>query len=887
MPDTARRSAPAQDATIPDDQRGVLVFPSLYVSAGTRGQRMPLLRAFQTQYEGDFLFTCYGGEVRCRKDEAANLRLTALDLDRTPKERWKDFDQARLAHDVVLDRLRRHGLPKAAISYTTPNGIRLVWQLARPVSGKQWSLTTTDLMTRARVALQNLAIDVDSACSDPSRLFRLPRVLRDGRSTSELCDLRIDSSSPPIEPILAAGSTLSELKQAVTSGGHAVAWDDAAVRVWGPEMLQRPAHPIALKALGRLPVTARNVLQQKIKTETTEDFQAAGYVGRNAGIVKLAGQAVKAVIAAGGQDSSVALGLLGKVIHAAESEPGTDWGRLAETKIEQFWSRDFIPVELSEALTAEAEGDTDGFPLELARFKPVLSKIQAWLSTHGADASWSACWDFYEQRCLSVTVSGDVGILWTPDARLTQVRFSSFLVQHVLNPESKHPLARVLAERAIIDEVNGDGEPNSRARRAAEWPLQFAGNTRSLQFEPATSEEFEASLDVSEGLFTPLRPRYVFGEGIVPKFDEVSEAFLVNAFRGQYGEFKKYLRSFGKVERPLPLLILEGRSQQGKSFLASALALLFGPRFARPSVNKPSTFNAERAYSPVISVEESFGKTWSVDTVRTLVNLSQLTEVEAKGKNAIIVEGCSRIIKTTNSLFDDLKTLASTPEGHRAPLDALQAVALRVRSLHVHDKDLTLTDPYTRGAAEGMAAMQAHLLWLAQQPEENDSDHRATFWLPVQDEILTKLLLVPERKNSVRPEIIEVTEETCVQLLERVEEVAEFSLDIKPDKRRIAELQILRPTLCGQVLVVPAPDLTHAVQSANTIHGRTVSQQLVERQLNTHGLIQPQRNQNLWRNSQVGAGLLLFDVGHWKQIGLAGRALDRISPNVEKALRAI
>ncbi|MCP4645140.1 MAG: hypothetical protein GY851_32160, partial [bacterium] len=102
-----------------------------------------------------------------------------VDVDNPDHAAWDSKDQAsEVVHNVV------EGLsPGNPIAYTSKHGYRLVWPLSEP-----WVLTTDNAKElEARIAgfllaLTDQGVDVDMACRDWTRLFRLPHVVRDGET---------------------------------------------------------------------------------------------------------------------------------------------------------------------------------------------------------------------------------------------------------------------------------------------------------------------------------------------------------------------------------------------------------------------------------------------------------------------------------------------------------------------------------------------------------------------------------------------------------------------------------------------------------------------------------------------------------------------------------
>lgn len=97
-----------------------------------------------------------------------------MDYDSPGKREWDNASKAEF-----IDRLMEAPSPFAqnwSCVYFTRHGARLVWVYTRPVPVDKSALMHRGL----RAALEQAGIVCDRACSDWTRLFRLPKVLRDG-----------------------------------------------------------------------------------------------------------------------------------------------------------------------------------------------------------------------------------------------------------------------------------------------------------------------------------------------------------------------------------------------------------------------------------------------------------------------------------------------------------------------------------------------------------------------------------------------------------------------------------------------------------------------------------------------------------------------------------
>lgn len=119
-----------------------------------------------------------------RIDDVKNrLKMVAtfVDLDRHEHSEWPDRDTA-VRNVALLARL----FPNAAV-FTTRRGIRLVFLLARPTPAVAYAQIAGPIVEDVKAKIQTAAVDVavDDTTVEWTRLFRMPKVMRDGTPTWE------------------------------------------------------------------------------------------------------------------------------------------------------------------------------------------------------------------------------------------------------------------------------------------------------------------------------------------------------------------------------------------------------------------------------------------------------------------------------------------------------------------------------------------------------------------------------------------------------------------------------------------------------------------------------------------------------------------------------
>lgn len=112
------------------------------------------------------------------------LRWVIFDLDRPGHEAWPGGEggpEAEAALDRALEALAGDEcLYETVNGYTTRAGMRLMWRLSEP--GLPVPLAKSLLQQFGAVVAQRTGLEVDTACYQWTRLFRIPRARRDGRT---------------------------------------------------------------------------------------------------------------------------------------------------------------------------------------------------------------------------------------------------------------------------------------------------------------------------------------------------------------------------------------------------------------------------------------------------------------------------------------------------------------------------------------------------------------------------------------------------------------------------------------------------------------------------------------------------------------------------------
>ena len=162
-------------------------FTAGYVIAdqdGTFEQKMPRLskEALET-------IRAWGGDVF--------MHAAFIDLDRVPHEPWATATDARSAVSALVK-----VLPDAVI-YATSRGLRVVFRLRRIVRTNDWTaiaICAIEHVRKAVTASGIVGLELDETCKEWTRLARLPKIKRDGKSTASSCFIHMPDPWPAWYP---------------------------------------------------------------------------------------------------------------------------------------------------------------------------------------------------------------------------------------------------------------------------------------------------------------------------------------------------------------------------------------------------------------------------------------------------------------------------------------------------------------------------------------------------------------------------------------------------------------------------------------------------------------------------------------------------------------
>lgn len=709
--------------------QGILVFPDHFVSSGSdrEYQRFTLPEAMKTEFQVEAHFCCYTGFKRRKKEHADEVlvKYAAIDIDRvvnentpqgTPKTGWANGQEAYEALGLALERLSSVLGFCPDVMYSTPNGLRAVWSYSRLLKPSEAAATVVWLIEQTDATLREIGLFPDPACKDWTRNFRTPYCVREGKGPlRETGVVHVIPSQDygRLEPQTPMGEVALEVRPATSLPKGPLApiefgdEEELWLQVWGPTSEnQVPISAAAQEVLNRvLNKTHKGVLTGEIACGTTAQAQLVKFGGRDDAVVRLAGSVVQASIGVPDVTPDLLLGLMGRFLRSLE--PGgaedADWWSKAKAKIREFWSKDHIPSELSRALSEESSHD-----YRLVEF-PVVNTIRAWFKACGRRITVKEACEFYLKRCVSVNEDSKLCV-WQPNGEMEMFSFATG-VANICGSQSRHPLRPHVEQ--LLTMATDKGVVPAKPSTFQGPHLSTRNRTREVRMSPAKFLQGVEAFEVYNSWKFSC-PLYVIDPELEPTYNADLEKFLHNALGDSFNQFHYYVSCFVDPQLAVPLVVMHGPAQCGKSYISSSLCSLFGPQYSKPAANQEaSRFNALAELSPCVSYEEGFPRGFNSLKVRDMVNTGGTITIEAKGQDAYVVGANYRPIKTTNNLFQDLRAMAdSGAPGVRIDRKSLKAVAARVLILGIEPK---LFDPRSLfpDPGAGRKAMCEHLLWMA------------------------------------------------------------------------------------------------------------------------------------------------------------------------------
>lgn len=684
---------------------------------------LPLGEALTTAHRQDAHFHCYmgaspagkvldlrhGGFPRFKKIALTDVRhrgleilssIIVLDYDNHDpitgtKAPWPN-DEAKIA--FFQKALAAPGiLSQFGFAYTTRNGARLGYILKEPIKPEDWEVKVAGVID----AWEAYGLTFDPACCDWTRLFRLPRVVRDGLST-DTDDLILDYR-PSVR-----------VSAADLPSGSTKALKHAAAGVRG---LKKPQEQVPSYAEVQAFLHNKDLIREAKKALKGKPAYDAIWnnaalapppgPGRNTAVTSFAGALVSCLSRAGGftAESVYAFGL-----HPVEQflpdNDTPDWGAVLWGCVKRFWQAE--DTRYRNEAESEMKVHREGVAIGAAMLKGMETWAkpeqlnEEWMKSHFVVAVGNFFYAMDETGHYGDAPFGSIALL---QAHLNRRGLNNLIPTMRTNKEGQlAPVPTndfILAHCTVAGEV--EGIPGAVGGSLRNPDGNGATLIRSIYRQhPRLQPRFDA--DVDEWL------RLFFG----PAGYETGERWLAGA-----PLFCDY---------PIAALSLAGEAGAGKGMLLQGLSeTLETPCFSKNFMGKHAT---ELLRTPYLWVDENWptdvhSYMHCADLFRQLV-AGDFMMVEPKFQAPIRIKAFPRLLITANKMED---TLGKLMEGRNLSPD--DRVALEQRLCHIdigpaarHYLDKRGNRAWTSNKEKGCWAggndlerdfrIAKHILWLSE-----------------------------------------------------------------------------------------------------------------------------------------------------------------------------
>lgn len=592
---------------------------------------------------------------------AIKVWLLVFDHD-LPKEGDRKKEWTEEGPGEFVQGLAGADLPSPTYWYTTLHGSRFVYVLDKPVDHLR-----AEGLCRALIARFGAAgIELDSSCTDWTRLFRLPRTVREDSGKS--------FATNPRFMMLGPGETLDP---------DSIAIDDSAA---GPESFAEvkpydAAMPDADMVAELLIKTADNGRQYpsdwvKTARQYLQGREAFGVCfedaaidvskGWNNGVIRLVGQIIGMTAR---QENASPEGIFAIMFGALEQlqiaeEQGanqTDWFSKTWDIICRMWAN-----EQAQIAAQNAEREASMIAAKAVR-EDLLKKI-AEQRPQDVPKDPEAAIEFLKQRMIAS--DGRMHWVMRPDA------------SYNIKPISDSMLIPMIRELGMEDVIE------TSELRGKSWVTRSAKSILDDHATPiisvrCSSREPIAYIEGAPGYRTLHIPVHRLNPNTKPEFSAAVDEWLRKLFGDKYELAIEWLSWALEVGAPICALNMYGAPGAGKGLLVAGLAECFeGERMNDGRVM--GKFNEGLLHTPVINCDEGVPNIKSDEALaldqafRSFVSGGNIT-VRSMYQNPFTANVYPRIVFTSNDR-DILKSIV----GHRDLTDDdIRAIELRLLSINV------------------------------------------------------------------------------------------------------------------------------------------------------------------------------------------------------------
>ena len=620
-----------------------------------------LKEALETEWGTDAHMLCYAlkhdetdtyadsdGMVRVNKPAANSLyeagfslmqRIMCVDLDLPSKGRWDEetFEQFGEAFGEAMgqDEL----LTQWHAFYSTRGGCRLVYALDEAMPSEPSEATYRGILYRlSQTALKPY---VDTSVFDWTRLFRLPKVVRDGIKTSEHPMFTLTLEDRPlfdtksVAPIFTAVRKYGKIVKIETDQPDP---DEAKALLTVPS--ETTGNPVMSDWYKR----ARKQLKGRESADLIDGklFLEDWPDGRNNGLRFCVGQAVTLLYLHSGTDPKLIYALFVDACEQLEARNGDDdgksWLDVLWHLVKHCWEKESAQVEqedLAREREALAVAETSSDIMtnmrkwcsndQLHDIDPVA---MAWVSQHSI-VSWRGQYyvlrqdGYYDRMAVSqqnlISRIRELGMTGVIPITEDVVQLGNIVRKDI-------PAQRIINKHVTnVDSASGIvGTPGSLVRDLGtdSATLMFKMYSRRTDITPQWSDEVDAWM------------RAMFGE-----FYDMAKHWIAHALNFEGGG--------------ICALSINGPPAIGKKLLVEGLAECIDTQTTADAIEMTGRFQSQALKTPFLVVNEGMPKGSReghdpADTFRSWVTGDGI-QIEEKGKGIIKVHNPMRIIVTANN----------------------------------------------------------------------------------------------------------------------------------------------------------------------------------------------------------------------------------------------
>lgn len=647
-------------------------------------ERLPLIECFEREWATDAHFVTYGvfgpdgqdfEHPRLNKSVLAELRakdcevyctMLVLDYDNPGHAEWTDEALVEFVDKLEAARAAKPHLFSPTAVYTTRHGARLVYVLEAPVPADVAELRLASLVRQVRAQ----GILVDQATKDWTRLFRLPKVVRDDVRTSEEEHFLMH-----IEPDALLGP------QHVPATGNVEA-SAPVVRLEadmpGPEeaeaMLWTAAEGKSRKRTEWYNLAKRSLKGRDCYEAIFEGGQIATEGERNPTVMSYAGSVVSLMFARPGTTAEKCFALLAPAVMQLEGDDGgRSWLATLWHAVKHAWEREAGKAKQQEQ---EAERAAEA---SLTTKDSILKGVRQWAGAFGLPFlnDDDKLWEWARERMIIAREGKYMVLSDNGFYNSTQVRKDA-LAAHIRRIGMDEQM-----DFWLYTEKDGD------------WIKSERAINKILSDHLSTIDQFIARPNVTHvflepddaGNITAVLPMYYVRGDATPKYDPDVDDWLRALGGREYEKLCNWIGHALDFSRPIAALSILGTPSCGKQLLVRGLAECINTRMAADGGEMVGDYQFAVRWTPFLNVNEGWPKSKTQDPADMFRRWTGGDPffVNAKFQVPVFCYNPLRIILTANN-------------------DGLVKGLTRARNLTLEDRDAIATRLFHLDASDGAAA---------------------------------------------------------------------------------------------------------------------------------------------------------------------------------------